>query len=118
MHHLRQGHSNRHVRLREVASASIDRAFEPVLVHLVCQHDHVVLLQEIYIQLIKECLNGTFSQPFTLNPNSPGFSGSKSYSAVQHGPAGFWATTGVLAGDLIGDGNGEARTETWNGITD
>jgi len=43
---------------------------------------------------------------FTLNPSSPGFSGSKSYRAVQHGV--LWAI-GVLAGDLLGEGKGEAE---------
>lgn len=43
----------------------------------------------------------------TLNPNSPGFSGSKSYNAVQHGVR----VIGVLAGDFIGDGSGEAKTQ-------
>lgn len=47
----------------------------------------------------------------TLNPNSPGFSGSKSYSAVQHGPVAFGVAIGVLAGERIGDGNGEAENE-------
>lgn len=40
----------------------------------------------------------------TLKPNSPGFSGSKSYSAVQQG----CRVIGVLAGDFIGDGSGDA----------
>lgn len=43
----------------------------------------------------------------TLNPNSPGFSASKSYNAEQHGPLGLGI--GVRAGDLIGDGNGDAK---------
>lgn len=41
---------------------------------------------------------------FTLKPSSPGFSASKSYKAVQHG----CLVIGVLAGDLLGDGKGEA----------
>lgn len=49
----------------------------------------------------------------TLKPSSPGFSGSKSYRAVQ---AGFWlaagGTMGVLAGDFIGEGKGEAKHNT------
>lgn len=44
----------------------------------------------------------------TLKPSSPGFSGSKSYIAEQHGPVGFCWAIGVLAGERIGDGNGEA----------
>jgi hypothetical protein len=40
-----------------------------------------------------------------LNPSSPGFSGSKSYKAVQHGPT--WGF-GVFAGERIGDGSGDA----------
>jgi hypothetical protein len=40
----------------------------------------------------------------TLKPSSPGFSGSKSYRAVQDGIF----VIGVLAGDLIGDGKGDA----------
>jgi hypothetical protein len=40
-----------------------------------------------------------------LNPSSPGFSGSKSYNAVQHGPT--WGF-GVFAGERIGDGSGDA----------
>lgn len=49
----------------------------------------------------------------TLNPSSPGFSGSKSYNAVQCGPVArgcccCCGAIGVLAGDRIGDGNGEA----------
>lgn len=42
---------------------------------------------------------------FTLNPSSPGFSGSKSYKAVQQGAL----VIGVLAGDFMGDGNGDAK---------
>lgn len=42
---------------------------------------------------------------FTLKPSSPGFSASKSYKAVQQG----CLVIGVLAGDLLGDGKGEAR---------
>lgn len=42
----------------------------------------------------------------TLNPSSPGFSASKSYNAEQHGPLGL--AIGVRAGDLIGDGRGDA----------
>lgn len=42
----------------------------------------------------------------TLKPSSPGFSGSKSYNAVQHGVL----VIGVRAGDFIGDGNGDAVT--------
>lgn len=47
----------------------------------------------------------------TLKPNSPGFSGSKSYKAVQQGPVvrGWTDACGVLAGDRIGDGNGDAE---------
>ena len=42
----------------------------------------------------------------TLNPSSPGFSGSKSYKAVQQGAL----LTGVRAGDpFMGDGNGDAE---------
>lgn len=48
----------------------------------------------------------------TLNPNSPGFSGSKSYNAVQQGPVGFCCVIGVLAGDRIGDGKGDAEINT------
>lgn len=43
-----------------------------------------------------------------MNPNSPGFSGSKSYRAVQLGVFCAVGAIGVLAGDFIGDGNGEA----------
>lgn len=43
-----------------------------------------------------------------MKPSSPGFSGSKSYSAVQQGCVGL-AGIGVLAGERIGDGNGEAK---------
>jgi len=39
----------------------------------------------------------------TLKPSSPGFSGSKSYRAIQQG--GF--IIGVLTGDFMGEGNGE-----------
>lgn len=41
---------------------------------------------------------------FTLKLSSPGFSASKSYKAVQQG----CLVIGVLAGDLLGDGRGEA----------
>lgn len=42
---------------------------------------------------------------FTLNPNSPGFSASKSYNAVQHGELrGIWRWT-----DLIGEEIGDAK---------
>lgn len=44
----------------------------------------------------------------TLKPSSPGFSGSKSQRAVQHG----LFVIGVLAGDLIGDGKGDAMKNT------
>lgn len=45
----------------------------------------------------------------TLNPSSPGFSGSKSYNAVAQGPVGFGWLIGVFAGDRIGDGSGDAE---------
>lgn len=41
-----------------------------------------------------------------MNPSSPGFSGSKSYNAVQQGCA--WVGCGGFAGDLIGLGRGLA----------
>lgn len=44
---------------------------------------------------------------FTLKPSSPGFSGSKSYNATQHGCDGC----GGFAGERMGDGNGEAAKE-------
>lgn len=45
----------------------------------------------------------------TLNPSSPGFSGSKSYIAVQHGAL---PTAGVRAGELFtGDCNGDATNK-------
>lgn len=46
-----------------------------------------------------------FQFVFTLKPNSPGFSASKSYKAVQQGSR----FIGVFAGDFIGDGNGDAK---------
>lgn len=47
---------------------------------------------------------------FTLNPSSPGFSGSKSYNARQHGF--LCPSDGDFAGDLHGDGMGETETIT------
>lgn len=47
----------------------------------------------------------------TLNPSSPGFSGSKSYNAMQQGCCG-WAGCGGIAGERIGDGRGEAAQIT------
>lgn len=44
---------------------------------------------------------------FTLKPSSPGFSGSKSYNAMQQGVR----VIGVRAGDFIGDGSGEAENK-------
>lgn len=44
----------------------------------------------------------------TLKPSSPGFSGSKSYRAMQHGCC-CW---GGLAGERIGDGSGDAERKT------
>lgn len=44
----------------------------------------------------------------TLNPNSPAFSASKSYNAVQYGFC--EGGMGVLAGDFMGEGNGDAET--------
>lgn len=41
----------------------------------------------------------------SLNPNSRGFSASKSYNAWQHGPR----LTGVRAGERTGDGKGDAN---------
>lgn len=42
---------------------------------------------------------------YTLNPNSPGFSASKSYNAVQHGELrGICRWT-----DLIGEETGDAK---------
>lgn len=43
-----------------------------------------------------------------MNPSSPGFSGSKSYNAMQQGCCG-WDGCGGLAGERIGDGNGDAK---------
>lgn len=43
----------------------------------------------------------------TLNPSSPGFSGSKSYNAVQHG----CLFIGDLDGDFIGEAKGDATEE-------
>lgn len=59
----------------------------------------------------------------TLKPNSPGFSGSKSYTAVQCGPLGRFCcsgggTIGVRAGERIGDGNGEAARMRLRNIRD
>lgn len=49
----------------------------------------------------------------TLKPNSPGFSGSKSYRAVHEGVLfcwGCWPLIGVLAGEFfIGDAKGDAE---------
>lgn len=61
-----------------------------------------------------------FQYSVTLNPNSVGFSGSKSYRAVQHGCCLFWKPccgwdwcTGVRAGEfLIGDATGDTTKKT------
>lgn len=45
-----------------------------------------------------------YNGQFTLKPSSPGFSGSKSYRAVQHG----CLFIGDRDGDFIGEANGEA----------
>lgn len=43
---LRQRHCDLHIGLREVPSASVNRAFVPIFIHFVCQLDHVVFLEE------------------------------------------------------------------------
>lgn len=55
-----------------------------------------------------------------MNPNSVGFSGSKSYKAVQHGCCLFWKAdagcdwcTGVRTGEfLIGEDAGDTENQT------
>lgn len=53
-------------------------------------------------------MRGKWWKKLTLKPSSPGFSGSKSYNAVQCGFCCGGGGIGVLAGDFIGDGKGDA----------
>lgn len=73
------------VGLREISLLSVDFALIPVLVNSLQQRDDVIFLKTNLFQLES---HGNFWKYLTLNPSSPGFSGSKSYNAMQHGCCG------------------------------
>lgn len=89
--------------LWEISLFTVDFSLIPVLVNSLHQRDDIILLK---IQRVFDVWRWKNVLKLTLNPSSPGFSGSKSYNAMQQGCC--WAGCGGLAGERIGDGRGEA----------